>query len=107
MRADNLALVERLKFVQGYQAGGSGGGGGGGARRFAAGASDGPVGAGADLEAGAVVGKYMQQYEQSINPFAGKSSPRQRRCCCACWSLQSRCRRSPGPNSILFLLSHI
>ena len=77
MRADNLALVERLKFVQGYQAGGSSGGGG--ARRFAAGASDGPVGAGADLEAGAVVGKYMQQYEQSINPFAGKSPPRQRR----------------------------
>ncbi|PSC73915.1 Transcription factor CCAAT displacement CDP1 [Micractinium conductrix] len=56
MRADNLALVERLKFVQGYQ----GGGGGGGARRNAA----------DDLEAGAVVGRYLQQYEQSINPFA-------------------------------------
>jgi hypothetical protein len=77
MHADNLALVERLKFVQRYQAGGSGGGGGG--RRLAAGASDGPVSASADLEAGAVVGKYMQQYEQSINPFAGESPPRQRR----------------------------
>ncbi|KAL4425119.1 hypothetical protein ABPG77_008224 [Micractinium sp. CCAP 211/92] len=59
MRADNLALVERLKF--GYQAGGSGG-----ARRNAAG----PAGPASDLEAGAVVGRYLQQYEQSINPFA-------------------------------------
>ncbi|EFN56705.1 hypothetical protein CHLNCDRAFT_144082 [Chlorella variabilis] len=57
MRADNLALAERLKF--GYQSGGGG-------RRNAAGAA-GPA---SDLEAGAVVGKYMQQYEQSINPFA-------------------------------------
>lgn len=50
--------------VQGYQAGGSGG-----ARRNAAG----PAGPASDLEAGAVVGRYLQQYEQSINPFAGQA----------------------------------
>lgn len=50
---------------QGYQAGG-------GARRAAsAGGAGGPAMDPADLEAGAVVGKYMAQYEQSINPFAG------------------------------------
>ena len=49
----------RLCCSQGYQSGGGG-------RRNAAGAA-GPA---SDLEAGAVVGKYMQQYEQSINPFA-------------------------------------
>ncbi|PRW51060.1 CASP-like [Chlorella sorokiniana] len=62
LRADNLALAERLKFVQGYQAGG-------GARRSAS-AGGGAALDPADLEAGAVVGKYMAQYEQSINPFA-------------------------------------
>ena len=83
MRADNLALVERLKFVQGYQAGGSSSGGGGG-RRSAAGGSGGPASASADLEAGAVVGKYMQQYEQSINPFAGEIWQLR---CCGCFAL--------------------
>eukprot|EP00887_Chlorella_sp_A99_P007147 scaffold2.g7147.t1 len=54
VRADNLALVERLKFVQGYA------GSSGSLRRQAA----------ADLEAGAVVRKYSEEYEASVNPFA-------------------------------------
>jgi hypothetical protein len=64
MRADNLALAERLKFVQGYQSGS-----GSGVRRNAA--AQGGAPAVGDVEAGTIVSKYMQQYEQSINPFAG------------------------------------
>ncbi|KAI3427262.1 hypothetical protein D9Q98_007195 [Chlorella vulgaris] len=63
MRADNLALAERLKFVQGYQSGS-----GSGVRRNAA--AQGGAPAVGDVEAGTIVSKYMQQYEQSINPFA-------------------------------------
>lgn len=61
----NSSHAAASTLPQGYQAGG------GGARRSAAGASGGPASDAADLEAGAVVGRYMQQYEQSINPFAG------------------------------------
>lgn len=66
-------LVCFLARVQGYQAGG-----GGGARRNAAG----PAGPASDLEAGAVVGRYLQQYEQSINPFAGQICPLARSSLC-------------------------
>ncbi|GAB4818452.1 hypothetical protein N2152v2_005498 [Parachlorella kessleri] len=55
-RADNIALVERLRFVQGYA-----GSEGAAARRASS--------AAADLEAGGVVGKYMREYEKSVNPF--------------------------------------
>jgi len=50
-KADNVALVEQLRFVQGYA---------GGARP-----------AGADLEAGGagVVGKYSTDYEEIVDPF--------------------------------------
>ncbi|KAL6768847.1 UBQ4 [Auxenochlorella protothecoides x Auxenochlorella symbiontica] len=47
-RADNLALAERLKYVQSY----------------------GRVQAGGDVESGAdAVGRYMKQYEDGVNPF--------------------------------------
>jgi hypothetical protein len=65
LRADNLALAERLKFVQGYGASGAGG-----TRRSVTGSASAGAAA-ADVEAGLVVGRYMAQYEQSINPFAG------------------------------------
>ena len=54
-RADNVALVERLKYVQGY----SGGAGVGMGRKS--------VG---DVETGEVVGKYMKEYESRIDPFS-------------------------------------
>lgn len=48
-RADNVALVERLRYVQGYAKGGG------------------------DLEAGsAAVNRYMRDYEEKVNPFTGK-----------------------------------
>lgn len=48
------------RVAQGYSAGG--GGGGGGAQRRGA----------ADLEAGAVLSRYSEEYEASVNPFAGR-----------------------------------
>jgi len=94
--------------VQGYQAGG----GGGGPRRNAAAGAGGPV---SDVEAGAVVGKYMQQYEQSINPFAGGwlAAPRLavvltvfmvvRMLCCALlwWGKATTCRHARSPSTPL------
>ncbi|GBF98384.1 hypothetical protein Rsub_10779 [Raphidocelis subcapitata] len=61
-RADNVALVERLRYVGGYRQQAA-------ARKDAAG----PRGAAsADVEAGGagdVVGRYSQLYEERINPF--------------------------------------
>ena len=66
-RADNVALVEQLRYVQGYAAAGgkqkTANGGGGGGRRGAL-----P----SDIEAGSgagVVGKYMKEYEDRVNPL--------------------------------------
>jgi len=51
-RADNIALVERLRYVQGY------------AR------------AGGDVEAGtAAVNRYIKEYEDRVNPFTGRGPP--------------------------------
>ena len=66
-RADNIALVERLRYVGGYRqqtssrvlAAAANGGGGG-------------VGEGGDVESGRsaeVVGRYTRMYEEGINPF--------------------------------------
>lgn len=57
--------MERLKFVQGYAAGQHAQQQGGStAARRAANA--------ADLESGGVVGKYLGEYEKSVNPFSGE-----------------------------------
>lgn len=58
-RADNVALVERLRYVGGY-------------RQQAAAARSNAAGKGGDVEAGPttdVVGKYSQLYDEGINPF--------------------------------------
>lgn len=53
-RADNVALVEQLRYVQGYGTGGAGSG----------------SRSGADIEAGSqVVGRYMKDYEDRVNPL--------------------------------------
>lgn len=56
-RADNVALIERLRYVGGY-------------RQQAAAARTNAAGGKGDIEAGAdVVGKYSQLYDEGINPF--------------------------------------
>jgi homeobox protein cut-like len=64
-RADNVSLVERMRYVQGYAAGGAGVG------AAAPGAAAAAAASASDLEAGAgVLGKYMRQYEDRVNPFS-------------------------------------
>ena len=53
-RADNVALVEQLRYVQGYGAAGAAG----------------RIRSGEDIEAGSqVIGRYMKDYEEKVNPL--------------------------------------
>ena len=62
LKADNLALVERLKYVQGY-----GGGVGNGVDLQ----EHKKEGSNTDLERGGVVNKYLKEYEDThVNPFS-------------------------------------
>lgn len=65
-RADNVALIERLRYVGGYrqQMAAGGGGGKGGGRDVEAG-----VGGGGSAAGGEVVGRYSALYDEGINPF--------------------------------------
>lgn len=66
VKADNVALVERLRFVRDYQ--GGGGGETGRAGRVKGAVSDVELG-GVPGSSGAVERKYQADYENSINPF--------------------------------------
>lgn len=57
-RVENIALIERLRYVGGYR------------QQAAAARTNAAAAGGGDIEAGAdVVGKYSQLYDEGINPF--------------------------------------
>ena len=70
-RADNVALVEQLRYVQGYGSGGVGVGGGGGTAKLKASKQQQQQRDKIDVEAGSVVvGRYMKEYEDRVNPLS-------------------------------------
>jgi hypothetical protein len=57
LRADNLSLFEKIRYLESYQVTADGAGGGGGSRR------------GRSVEPSATEDKYREIYEESVNPF--------------------------------------